>query len=203
VLACDLFTVETVFLKTSTSRSSSSSPRGESISPAPPATPTRPGSPSRLATRDHRMPAGQAHPTSGRDANLSDPFDEVFRTEGLTAVKTVRRERTRSPSDGSGPFDESVSTTSSPSVVATCSAPSARTPSITTGPDLIGVSTFSRPIPDRLPRRYPIGTSDSTTVSGRNRGTRLTWAIPVHDANPCRRTTLDERQTEQSVTIPS
>lgn len=42
-----------------------------------------------------------------RDLHFSAAFDEVFRTERASIVKTPIRDRTRSPNDGSGPASQS------------------------------------------------------------------------------------------------
>jgi hypothetical protein len=141
VLACDFFTVETVFLKTlyvlffielSTRRAYVAG------------TTRRPDS--AWVTQQARNLAitGRLEERCillrDRDAKLSGSFDEVFLTEGLRVVKTpVRAPRANAfASAGSAPFEGSASTTSSSSAGVTWSASSARTPSTTTRPTASG-----------------------------------------------------------------
>ena len=158
VLACDFLTVETVFLKTlyvlffielSTRR----------VHVA--------GATSRPDSAWVTQQARNLAITGGlednhlllrdRDAKVSGPFDEVFRTEGLDVVKTpVRSPRANAFAEpGLGPREGSASTMSSSSAAAIYGASSARTPSTTTRRDLIGASTFSRPTPVWSLRRRP------------------------------------------------
>jgi putative transposase len=115
VLACDFFTVETVFLKTlyvlffielstrqvhvagTTSRPDSACVTQQARNLA-----------ITLELEDRHMLLRD------RDAKFCGTFDEVFRTEGLSVVRTPfgRQGRTRSRSVGSAVFDESASTTS-------------------------------------------------------------------------------------------
>jgi putative transposase len=70
-----------------------------------------------------------------RDSKFTAGFDEVFRTEGIRAIRTpvrARRTRTRSPSDGSARFAVSASTGSSSSIDVTSRASSRSTSSTTT-----------------------------------------------------------------------
>ncbi len=158
MLACDLFTVETVLLKTLyVLFFIELSTRRVHLAGAT----SRPDS--AWVTQQARNLAitgdleGKHILLRDRDAKFPGPFDEVFRTDGLTAVETpVRAPRANAFAERwVGSVRRECLDHILVSAGATCSASSARTPSTTIGPDLIGASTFSRPIPDRVPRRYP------------------------------------------------
>jgi transposase InsO family protein len=90
-----------------------------------------------------------------RDAKFSSPVDEVFRTEGLTAVKTpVRSPRANAFAErwvGSVRREclDHILVFGRRHLQRVLSA----CPSTTTWSDLIAASTLSRPTQDRVPRR--------------------------------------------------
>ena len=117
VLACDFFTVETVFLKTLyvlffIEPSSRQVHMAGTTSQPDSAWVTQ-------QARNLSMVGGVLEDKHlllrDRDAKFSGPFDEVFRTEGLTALKTpFRAPRANGFAErGSAPFGESASITSS------------------------------------------------------------------------------------------
>ena len=122
-----------------------------------------------------------------RDAKFSGPFDEVFRTEGLSVVKTpVRAPR------ANGIAERWVGTARRECLDHILifgrrhyRASSARTPSITTEPGLIGASSFARPIRDPTPRWCPRPRSDAamswagsftSTIGARHRVVSMFWS---------------------------
>jgi hypothetical protein len=149
VLACDFFTVETVFLKTlyvlffielSTRRVHVAGPTA------------RPDSGWVTQHARNLAMTGRLENSNmlvrDRDAKFSGPFDEVFRTEGIAVCghRFGHRRRMRSRSVGSEPSDESASTMCSSSADVTYSKSSMRTGTTTTGQGRTGRWPLSRPI---------------------------------------------------------